>query len=37
MHDFLAALGQLRDDKIYNFYSVGFIYETYTRQKRRLN
>ena len=37
MHGFLAALRPLRDDKKYNFYSVGFIYEAYTTQKRRLN
>ena len=37
MHGFLAALRPLRDDKKYNFYPVGFIYEAYTTQKRRLN
>ena len=30
MHGVLAALRPLHDDKKYNFYSVGFIYETYT-------
>ena len=34
---YLAASKPLRDDKKYNFYSVGFIYQTYTTKKRRLN